>query len=161
MSRSALYYRGYEFIWKGQTVLDNKITEKEKQMTAIRMPNRYLVLFALDLIAFLTMTFLMADQNSIIGFIIIGIIFLSPMVVLMFVYLNYVIYYDRKHIVYRNFFRKIRRYSYDELASLENGKNMIKIHCTDGSKITLFPEGYDNEQFRRLAEKAIKAKQVQ
>lgn len=72
--------------------MDNKITEKEKQMTAIRMPNRYLVLFALDLIAFLTMTFLMADQNSIIGFIIIGIIFLSPMVVLMFVYLNYVIY---------------------------------------------------------------------
>lgn len=139
--------------------MDNKITEKEKQMTAIRMPNRYMVLFALDIIAFLTMTFLMADQNSIIGFIIIGIVFLSPMVVLAFAYMNYIIYYDRKHIVYRNFFRKTNRYTYDQLVSIEKGSNMIKIHCSDGSKISLFPEGYDNEQFLRFAEKAIKAKQ--
>ncbi|MBR5328874.1 MAG: hypothetical protein IKV45_01560 [Firmicutes bacterium] len=139
--------------------MDNQITEKEKQMTVIRMPNRYMVLFALDIIAFLTMTFLMADQNSILGFIVIGIIFLSPMVVLAFAYLNYTIYYDRKHIVYRNFFRKVTRYSYDQLVSIEKGNNMIKIHCNDGSKISLFPEGYDNEQLLRFAKKAIKERE--
>ncbi|MGM9566584.1 MAG: DUF6560 family protein [Clostridia bacterium] len=129
------------------------ITEQEKQLSAIRMPKKYLALFFLDLFAFLLIAFLTAGQNSAVGIVIIGLIFLSPMIVLLFAYFNYIVYFDRKQIIYRSFTGKIHRYHYEDIQSVSDEGVTIDLICADKKKIRLFREDPQTERLLRLTTK--------
>lgn len=136
----------------------NRITAQEKQYTSIRMPKKYLALFFLDLLAFLLITFLTAGQNTVIGVVIIGVIFLSPMIVLLLAYLQYRVCYDRKQIVYRNFTGKVRRYRYEDIKAVSDEGNTINLICADNRKIRLFREDPQTERLLRLTTKFSRVK---
>ena len=129
------------------------ITAQEKQLSAIGMPKKYLALFFLDLLAFLLIAFLSAGQNSAMGIVIIGIIFLSPMIVLLFAYLNYVVYFDRKQIIYRSFSGKTRRYRYDDIKAVSDEGATISLICADNRKIRLFREDPQTKRLLKLTAK--------
>ena len=129
------------------------ITKEEKQLSAIRMPKKYLALFFLDLFAFLLIAFLTAGQNSAAGIVIIGIIFLSPMVVLLFAYIHYIVYFDRKQIIYRSFNGKIHRYHYKDIQSVSDEGVTIDLICADKKKIRLFREDPQTERLLKLTAK--------
>ena len=129
------------------------ITAQEKQLSAIHMPKKYLALFFLDLLAFLLIAFLSAGQNSAMGIVIIGVIFLSPMIVLFFAYLNYVVYFDRKQIIYRSFSGKIRRYHYEDIKAVSDEGVTINLICADNRKIRLFREDPQTERLLKLTAK--------
>ena len=131
----------------------NAITEQEKQLSAIRMPKKYLALFFLDLLAFLLIAFLTAGQNSAAGVVIIGLIFLSPMIVLLFAYINYVVYFDRKQIIYRSFSGKTRRYRYNDIKAVSDEGAAISLICADNRKIRLFREDPQTERLLKLTAK--------
>ena len=130
----------------------NAITEQEKQLSAIRLPKKYRALFFLDLLAFLLIAFLTAGQ-SIAAIILIGAIFLSPMIVLLFASLNYVVYFDRKQIIYRSFSGKTRRYRYDDIKAVSDEGATVNLICADNRKIRLFREDPQTERLLKLTAK--------
>ena len=111
------------------------LSKEEKQMTHVRLPARFSVLSGLDLfISLLVCIFLCFNHNWIPLGILVAISIL-PALVFIVSYSNYVVLFDKKRIVFRDYFRRVHRYAFTDIIDAEEKGNYFILY-TENKKIS-------------------------
>ncbi|MBQ1252098.1 MAG: hypothetical protein IIY02_04200, partial [Firmicutes bacterium] len=129
----------------------NKLTPEEKQMPAVHLPAKIPLMCVFNLFVTAFANYILWTKDGIAAMIALLVIFVLPAMIGIFAYANCVVRFDKDTVVYRNFFRKIRRYPMNEIRAFEKG-SLFASAITDDISIPVNTRSQNGKWLAQLIE---------